>query len=200
MNPAREEPDGATPLDPDEREGLRYRHITNRAELNHLEQANIQSGLAWLRRTRHTDRLTEAFVRDLHRHLFGEVWRWAGSFRQTEKNIGVDPLQIAVRLRALLDDARFWAEHATYAPLEAGARFHHRLVQIHLFPNGNGRHARIAADQYLRWHLSHPPIDWDAGHDLVNSSERRNAYIRALRAADAQDYSKLFRFVGFERG
>jgi len=196
MTPAGAEPDGATPLDPDELEGLRHKHIANRAELNHLEQANIQSGLAWLKRRRNMDMLTEVFVRDLHWRLFGEVWRWAGSFRLTEKNIGVDPVQISVQLRALLDDARFWAQNATFAPLEAGARFHHRLVQIHLFANGNGRHARIAADQYLRWHFNHPPIAWEAGHDLVDSSERRNAYIRALRAADAGDHMPLFRFVG----
>ena len=198
MSPAGEEPEGATPLDPAAREGLRFRHITSRAELNHLEQANVQSGLAWLKRRRTTDRLTETFIRELHRRLFGDVWRWAGAFRLTEKNIGVDPVQIAVRLRVLLDDARFWAEHGTYEPLEAAARFHHRIVQIHPFANGNGRHARIAADHYLRRHLDHPPIDWEAGHDLVNSSERRNDYIQALRAADARDYSQLFRFVGCE--
>ena len=196
MTPAGAEPDGATPLDPDELEGLRHQHITSRAELNHLEQANIQNGLAWLKRRRSADSLTEAFIRDLHRRLFGEVWRWAGSFRRTEKNIGVDPVQISVQLRALLDDARFWAENGTYASLEAGARFHHRLVQIHLFANGNDRHARIAADQYLRCHWGHPPIDWAAGYDLEGSSERRKAYIRALRAADAGDYRSLFRFVG----
>ncbi|MEH6792170.1 mobile mystery protein B [Parasphingorhabdus sp.] len=199
MSPAGEEPDGATPLDPDEREGLRFRHVTTRADLNHLEQVNVQSGLAWLNRRRMTDSLTEAFIRELHRQLFGGVWRWAGSFRLTEKNIGVDPIQISVQLRALLDDARFWAENATYAPLEAGARFHHRLVKIHLFANGNGRHARIAADQYLRWHFNHPPIDWEAGHDLESISARRTAYILALRAADAREYTALFRFVGLER-
>lgn len=196
MSAAGEIPDGTTPIDPDEREGLRFKHVTTRGELDELEQVNVQNGLRWLRRRRRSDMLTEAFMRELHRRLFGEVWSWAGTFRRTEKNIGVDPIQISVQLRMLLDDARFWVENDTYAPLEAAARFHHRLVQIHCFANGNGRHARIAADVYLRECFAHAPIDWAAGHDLVKESARRDAYIAALRAADAGDYSALMAFVG----
>lgn len=133
--PITDEPDGATPLDPDELEGLKFRHVTTRGELDELEQVNVENGLLWLgRRRRKTDVLSEEFIRELHRRLFGDVWKWAGSFRRTEKNIGVDPVQIGVQLRMLLDDARFWAEHGTYGPLEAAARFHHRLVQIHCLP------------------------------------------------------------------
>lgn len=189
-------PDGATPLDPDERDGLKLRHVTTRGELDQLEQANIESGLAWLSRRRGTDILSERFVRDLHRRLFGEVWRWAGAFRRTEKNIGVDPFHIPVQLRMLLDDARFWSEHGAYPPLEAAARFHHRMVQIHPFPNGNGRHARIAADAYLQERFGHDPIDWAAGHGLQSMNERRMQYIAALRAADGGDFAPLLAFVG----
>ena len=191
-----EEPDGATPLDPDEREGLRFRHITTRGELNELEQANIQNGLLWLGRRRGGEVLDERFMRELHRRLFGEVWNWAGEFRRTEKNIGVDPLVIAVELRKLLDDARYWAVNVTYAPLEAAARFHHRLVAIHLFANGNGRHARIAADTYLEKRFGHPRIDWTEGQDLLQVNRRREAYIAALRAADGGEYGPLLAFVG----
>jgi Fic-DOC domain mobile mystery protein B len=190
------DPEAATPLDPNERAGLRFKHVTTRGELDELEQVNIESGLLWLARRRKTDILTERFMRTLHRRLFGEVWRWAGDFRRTGKNIGVDPLQIGVELRMLLDDARYWAEHGTFAPLEAGARFHHRLVQIHPFPNGNGRHARIAADLYVEASFGSAPIDWAAGHDLQRSGDRREAYIAALRAADAGAYGPLLTFVG----
>ena len=190
------EPDGATPLDPDEREGLKFRHITTRGELNQIEQANIEAGLTWLDRRRSRDVLSEVFLRELHKRLLGEVWAWAGDFRRTEKNIGVDPLVIPTQLRMLLDDARYWASNKTYPPLEAVARFHHRLVQIHLFANGNGRHARIAADLYAEDYFSHPSIDWAAGHDLQRSNDRRNAYISALRAADAGDFEPLLAFVG----
>jgi Fic-DOC domain mobile mystery protein B len=135
---------------------------------------------------------------DLHRRLFGDVWAWAGKLRRTGKNIGVDPNEIAVGLRILLDDARYWAEHLTYLPLDAGARLHHRLVKIHLFPNGNGRHGRIAADVYITDRFGHVPIDWAAGRDLQHDSERRMAYIAALKAADRGDYGPLLVFVGVQ--
>lgn len=122
------EPDGATPLDP-----------------------NIEQGLAWVsrRRRKSGDIFDDAFIRTLHKKLFGDVWTWAGSIRRTDKNIGIDPIQIPMRLRMLLDDARYWAENNVYAPLEAAIRFHHSMVLVHPFPNGNGRHARIAADILL---------------------------------------------------
>ncbi|TNE59706.1 MAG: mobile mystery protein B [Alphaproteobacteria bacterium] len=191
-----DEPEGAIPLDPNELDGLRHTHVTTRDELNQLEQANIGSGLDWLGRTRESEILTEAFMRKLHEKLFGDVWRWAGSYRTTLKNIGVDPSQIGERTRLLLDDAKYWSEHGTYSPLEAAARFHHQLVEIHCFPNGNGRHARIAADLYLKKYFSHPPIDWLGGEDLTTAGPRRKAYIAALRAADDLNYEPLLRFVG----
>jgi Fic-DOC domain mobile mystery protein B len=191
-----DEPEGGTPLDPDELEGLKFRHINTRGELDELEQVNIEDGLLWLTRRRKTDILTEQFMRALHHRLFGDIWKWAGQFRLTEKNIGIDPVQIGMQLQMLLDDARYWADHGTFLPLEAAARFHHRLVQIHPFPNGNGRHARIAADSYLSECFNHTPIDWAAGHDLQNSSVRRDAYIAALRTADAGDVAPLLAFVG----
>jgi len=113
-----EEPDGATPLDPDERTGLKHKHVTTRGELNELEQVNIQQGLLWLQRRRNGDILSNEFTRKLHTQLFGDVWSWAGNYRQTEKNIGVDPIQIPVQLRELFDNTKFWIEHQTYRPLE----------------------------------------------------------------------------------
>jgi len=185
---------GATPLEPEEREGLKYPHVTTRSQLDELEQTNIESGLQWLaRRRRRADVLTDTFMRELHRQLFGEVWRWAGTFRQTEKNIGVDPLQIAVQLRNLLDDAGLWAEHGTFKPLEAAARFHQRLTWIHPFPNGNGRHARIATDLYLEARFGQIPIAWADGLQ-VNSGERQ-AYLEAVRTADTGDYEPLIRYM-----
>lgn len=189
-------PEGATPLDPDELAGLKFKHITTRGQLDHLEQANIQNGLRWLERRKNADILTEHFVRDLHKRLFGEVWSWAGSFRATGKNIGVDPIQISVQLRMLLDDVRYWIENGTYEPVEIALRFHHRLVYIHLFPNGNGRHARIMADVLLAKTLNKDPIDWAGGHNLQAMNARRQTYIHALRRADHGDYGPLQEFVG----
>lgn len=190
-----EEPEGATPLDPDEMGGLKFDHITTRGELDELEQANITEGLRWLSRRRGGNILADDFVSTLHKRLFGEVWDWAGTYRLREKNIGIEPYQISMQLRILLDDARFWAENGTFDPLEAGARFHHRMVQIHPFPNGNGRHARIATDIYLSDYFDHAPIEWASGFDLQADNDRREAYIAALRSADAGDFDPLLIFV-----
>ena len=191
------EPRGATPLDPEEREGLRHRHIQTRGELDELEQDNIEQGLLWLMRARKVDLFDDAFIRRVHQRLFGDVWRWAGEYRATEKNIGVAPHMISTELRTLLDDARLWAEERPYAPLEAAGRFHHRMVGIHPFPNGNGRHARICADAMLVRAYDHPGINWSKGRDLQVDSGRRDEYIAALRAADGNDYGPLFVFIGF---
>lgn len=189
-------PDGATPLDPDEMRGLKFPHVTTRRELDHLEQVNIESGLAWLGRKKTIDVLSEGFTRDLHKKLFGDVWKWAGTFRNSEKNIGIDPRQISVQFRQLIDNAQYWVAHGTYEPLEAAARFHHQLVYIHLFPNGNGRHARIMADAILTKLFNIDPIDWAGGYNLQSMNTRRQQYILALRAADRGDYGPLLSFVG----
>lgn len=189
-------PEGATPLEPDEMEDLLFPHVTTRGELDALEQANIDEGLQWLKKQKNPDVFTEAFTRDLHQRLFGKVWKWAGQFRKTEKNIGVDPIQIAIQLRQLLDDTQFWIDNASYPPKELGARFHHKLVYIHPFPNGNGRHSRIMADVVLTKLMQTSAIDWAGGYQLEKMNERRQQYILALRKADGHDFSNLLEFVG----
>ena len=188
-------PEGATPLDADEMEGLKFPHIATRSELDQLEQQNIQEGYRWLDRQRkYKDFLSEEFLLEMHRQFFGGVWDWAGSFRRSDKNIGVDHLQIGVTLRDLLNDVSYWVEHGTYSREESAARFHHRLVKIHPFPNGNGRHARILTDVILEKVLGVPPIHWDSGA-MGTDGEHRQAYIQALRAADNNDYRPLIAFV-----
>jgi len=189
-----EYPIGATPLDPDELDGLKFPHVTTRGELDHLEQANIVEGLKWLDRYAGADILTEKFILILHQKLFGQIWNWAGQFRRTEKNIGVEPSQIAIQLRVLLDDVQYWIDNKTFPSEEIALRFHHRLVKIHLFANGNGRHARIMADALLTKMLGSQVIDWTRGSDLQSIGTRRAEYIRALRAADGGDYSLLLNF------
>jgi Fic-DOC domain mobile mystery protein B len=185
-----EYPDGATPLDPDELDGLKFSHIQTRAELDQMEQVNIQDGLRWMLRQTHPQVLSETFLRQLHRRLFGEVWIWAGDFRRSEKNIGVAPEQITVTLRNLLDDVAYWIENRVYDKREIALRFHHRLVQVHLFVNGNGRHARIAADALLVKVLGEQPVDWGSKH-LQDTGKHRNCYIEALRQADRGEYQPL---------
>lgn len=189
-------PEGATPLDPDEIAGLKFKHISTRTELDHLEQSNIELGLIWLNRQKNIDLLSEYFIRELHKKLFGDVWKWAGTFRTTEKSIGIDPIHISVKLRNLLDDMRFWIEHQSYSPIETALRFHHKLVFIHLFPNGNGRHARIMADTLLVNKFGLKEIDWAQGFQMQSMNIRRKSYIDALRFAVKNDYGPLLKFAG----
>lgn len=183
-------PEGATPLDPDELGGLKFKHIQTRGQLDQMEHVNIQDGLMWLSKQKNTDILTLQFCLELHRRLFGKVWDWAGKFRQSEKNIGIDPLYVSVELKKLLDDVQAWVEFNTFTPFESALRFHHRLVQIHVFANGNGRHARIMADAILKFIYKCPQIDW-VGNNLQQANKQREHYIKALRKADAHDFEPL---------
>src|SRR3989338_442788 len=189
-----EYPNGATPIDPDEMEGLKIKHITTRDELNRFEQDNINEAMQWLKTRRKGDILTEKFVKILHQKMFGKVWKWAGTFRKSGKNIGVDWHKISTELHALLQDVRYWIEHKTYPADEIAVRFHHRLVWIHLFANGNGRHARLMTDVLLKEGLKQKPFTWNI--KSINVEDQvRDLYLKALRQADNHDYSALLDFV-----
>lgn len=191
-----QEPEDATPLEPGERDGLLQSWITHRKDLNEAEQENIVAGAAWARGRRRLpiDRmLADDFVRMLHKRMFGEVWEWAGTFRSTERNIGIHAYRIAVELTNLLGDVRYWVEHATFPPDEIAVRFHHRLVAIHPFPNGNGRHARLAADLLVE-KFGREPFSWGGG-SLANVEELRARYVSALRSADNHDIAPLLAFA-----
>ncbi len=188
-----DEPDDATPLEPEERDGLLQTWITYRSELNEAEQANIAAGAAWAYRQRRRDILTDAFIKQLHSKMFGAVWAWAGDYRGTERNLGVDPVRIPVELSMVLDDARYWVENKTYPPDELAVRLHHRLVAIHPFPNGNGRTTRLMAD-LLAVRLGRDPFTWGSV-SLTDVSETRTRYIAALKAADNHDIRPLLEFA-----
>lgn len=195
-------PEGATPLDPDEAAGLIPKHIVNHGQLNEWELTNVLQGEQWAfgisggrRRTFATvdDLLTPAFVRALHKRMFGDTWRWAGAFRTTEKNIGIDPARIASSLSDLCEDVKTQLQHASYPLDEIAARMSHRLVAIHPFANGNGRLSRTLADLILV-ESDAARFSWGAAN-LVSESEARANYLAALRAADAKDYKFLLAFV-----
>jgi Fic-DOC domain mobile mystery protein B len=187
-------PEGATPLDPDEIEGMRLSHITTRAELDRWEQENIAEAEAWVFRRAHRDILTDGFARRLHKRMLGHVWQWAGTYRKTGKNIGVPSWEIATAARNLWDDCAAWIEHAVFAPDEIAVRFHQRLTAIHPFANGNGRHARLMTDILLVHVLKQSRFTWGSG-SLVDAGECRQQYINALHAADRNDFGPLLAFV-----
>jgi Fic-DOC domain mobile mystery protein B len=185
--------DGHTELSEEDRLGLIASYISTRGELFDAEQRSIATALVRRRVPTVIELLDDKYLRDLHRAMFREVWRWAGKQRRTETNIGIDPAQIGVALRSLTSDARMWVERATFQPDELVTRFHHRLVQIHPFPNGNGRLGRIAAD-YLAVGLGRPRFTWGAKLD-VTTDELRARYRSALIKADAGDLADLLLFV-----
>lgn len=188
-----EAPDDATPLTPEERKGLIPSDITYRRELNRAEQENIARGQEWALSRRRRNLLTEKFVKDLHGRMFGDVWRWAGDFRTSEPNVGIPYYEIAMALRQLLADAAAWVQHEAYPPDEIAVRLHHRLVQIHPFPNGNGRHTRLMAD-LLVMQLGRHRFTWGSAN-LQDASEVRRRYIDALKAADQHDIGPLLAFA-----
>ena len=184
--------DANTPLPAEEREALIPSYITLRHELNEAEQINIGSALRWAD-ARRRDILDRDFLSELHQRMFGDVWRWAGQYRTTARNIGVDAHRIAMDVQQAVDDARYWVDHATYSPDEIAVRFSHRLVAIHPFPNGNGRFSRLVGD-LLAHQLGQPPFTWGQAN-LVTTGETRARYVEALRAADNHDIGPLLLFA-----
>ena len=126
--------------------------------------------------------------------MFGNAWKWAGKFRTSEKNIGVPHWEVAVKVRGLCEDEKIWIESRKESPDEIVARFHHRLVFIHPFANGNSRHARLAADLLITNVFGLSRFSWGQ-NDLITSGKSRSQYLEALRAADGRDYFPLIQFV-----
>ena len=187
--------DGNTPLSPEEQADL-IPNLATKEELNEFERANILVAYDWAlapRNLRRQDPLTEPYLRDLHRRMFDQTWKWAGLYRTTEKTIGIPHYQIRDALGALLGDVRYWLEHRTFPPDEIAIRFHHRLVSIHPFANGNGRHARLLADVLAR--MQDRPIFTWGGADIVQQGDFRRRYIDALQAADKNDIKPLLEFA-----
>ena len=188
--------EGQTPLDDEEKEGLLIPTIATRGELDEFEQQNIEQAIQWsLGRSFKPEAVyTEGFIRNIHKRMYSNVWAWAGEFRKTNKNIGIDKWQIPSELKYLLDNARYWHENNTYTPDEIAIRFKHRLVSIHCFPNGNGRNSRLMADIIIEQIYKQPVFSWGAAN-LSNEREVRSAYLKAVKAADKSDYSLLLTFA-----
>ena len=189
-------PPGSTPLDPDEAEGLFPSHISTQGELNAWEQLNISRADSWAisrRRRRTTTVLTSKFAEELHRRMFNETWRWAGTYRLTGKNLGVPASQVSTALRDCLANAAHWLAEEVFELDELAARLHHQLTFVHPWPNGNGRWARLMADALLAA-AQRPRFSWGAG-DLERATDARADYIAALKAADRGDLAPLLAFV-----
>lgn len=198
INPTFEMPEGATPLDPDEIQGLLIDTISTQAELNFAEQQSIIESSKWIFETNHKNILTDQFFKNLHKKMFQSVWNWAGKYRTTNKNIGVDPYKIPIEIKKLCDDCEYWIQNNTYDWNEIAARFHHKVVWIHPFSNGNGRFSRILTDILLKRHKQ-SALTWGRNtfskDDFSSESALRTEYILSLREADNKKFQKLIQFI-----
>jgi Fic-DOC domain mobile mystery protein B len=188
--------DGQTPLSEEEKDGLLIKTITTHGELDEYEQLNIEKAIQWTMRKKlkKENILTEKFIKTLHKKMLGEVWNWAGEFRRSEKNIGVPWIKIGMDLKVLLDDTLYWIDNNTFPPDEIAIRFKHRLVNIHCFPNGNGRHSRIMADIITESVFGNAVFSWNQSN-MVKADDTRKAYIAAIREGDKGDIGPLMMFA-----
>lgn len=188
--------DGQTPIDESEKEGLLIETIATQAELDEFEQLNIEEALQWIagRNLSPKQLFSVKFICDLHKQMFGSVWNWGGVFRKTEKNIGVKPIHITTQLKSLCDDALYWIDNQSFSPEEIAVRFKHRLVSIHCFSNGNGRHSRLIADIIIEKIYNKPPFSWGAAN-LSKHTDGRKTYLRAVKQADQGNYDFLISFA-----
>ena len=187
--------DGHTPVSPEDLDGLIPTFIATQRDLNAAEQQNILEAVTGRSPSTQT-LLSDEYLRGLHRSMFKDVWRWAGQYRKRETNLGIDPSQIAEAVRNLVDDVALWVNTDVFSPDESALRFHHRLVAIHPFPNGNGRHGRVSADLLART-LGQPRFSWGSGLD-VSTDDLRIRYHEALRAMDV-DPENAASLMGFAR-
>lgn len=188
--------EGQTAIYPDEKKDLRIKTITNRKELDEFEQLNIEKAILFTlgRKFSKEEILSEKFICNLHKKMFGDVWKWAGKFRTTNKNIGVDKFQISTKLKNLLEDCKYWINKSTFSEEEICIRFKHKLVSIHVFVNGNGRHSRLMADLMIEKIFSKPLFTWGSKNKMIENTFRQN-YLNALKEADLGNYKSLIEYA-----
>lgn len=187
---------GQTPLSEEEKVGLLIKSITTRGELDELEQLNIEKAVEWTLENKFSKEkiLSEKFIKLVHKKMLGNVWEWAGKFRRSEKNIGVEWIRIGVELKMLLDETKYWIENNTYSSDEIAIRFKYRLVNIHCFPNGNGRHSRLIADIIIESVFGKKVFTWN-NSNLVKPDNVRKEYINSIRQADNGSIEPLLEFA-----
>lgn len=187
---------GQTPIDEEEKEGLRIPSITTREALDEFEQLNIEKAVEFfmLRRSFTMQKiLTAPFVLGVHKKMFSDVWKWAGTVRKSNKNLGVDAIYVIPRLHQLLGNCSYWIANRMYSDEEIAVRFKHELVSIHIFPNGNGRHSRLMGDIVMKHVFGKPRFSWGQ-KEWAHKQNVRDAYLQALRKADNGDYHDLVAF------
>jgi Fic-DOC domain mobile mystery protein B len=184
---------GETPIDIS---GLKIAGVTNRQELSVVEAENVRKVIVKYlggSLTKRTARFDLAWMLKLHREMLGEVWEWAGRTRTHDLNMGSPWHQVTTQLHDLTCDLAYWQTHWPDT-LEQAVHLHHRAVQIHPFPNGNGRWSRLLANIWLKLHKQ-PLTDWP--EDVIGATSLiRDEYLAAVRKADGGDFATL---IGLHR-
>jgi len=189
---------GQTPLNEAECEGLKITTISTKGELDEFEQKYIEQAIQWTigKKIKIDLLLSEQFIKSLHKRMYSGVWKWAGVFRKSEKNIGIESWKISTELKMLLDDVKYWIENESYSDDEIAIRFKHRIVSIHCFPNGNGRHSRLMADLIAEKVFDRKIFTWgQSNSNLPSESDERSKYLQALKKADRGDFGDLLEFA-----
>jgi len=185
-------PENATPVE--DASGLIPTHITTKEQLNEWEVNNILKAAERYLTKRLKRIITVDFIKKVHKDMFDDTWEWAGQFRKRDLSIGVDWHKIQVEVKKLADDIEFWGKGKSDLNIfEQSIRIHHRLVKIHPFLNGNGRHARMIADIFL-YSCRHKMPIWPS-HEIISSTDIRKRYINVLNKADKNDYRPLEKFT-----
>ncbi|MBT3180296.1 MAG: mobile mystery protein B [Candidatus Marinimicrobia bacterium] len=187
---------GQTPITEEEKEGLMIQTISNRKELDEFEQLNIETAVEWSLKQKFTAEriLTTKFILDVHKRMFNKTWKWAGKIRTSNKNLGIDKFQINQEMKVVCDDCKYWIENNTYSDEEIAIRFKHRIVSVHPFPNGNGRHSRLCADILISHVFNKDVFSWGR-FNLVKPGDSRKKYLEAIYVADNGDIRSLLEFA-----
>jgi Fic-DOC domain mobile mystery protein B len=191
-----DQPEGATPLD--DISGLLRRDITTRGQLDEAETLNILGAVDWIERGRLRDVFTVDFYERLHSRMYDDVWEWAGDLRSVtgaRPNIGVPPEMVPIELgRVAMEFNWEWQNSDQTNLLPFIAKYHHALVWVHPFNNGNGRWSRLACDVVMKRLAKKPLITWATDTLNVDSGER-SQYINALKMADDFDLAPLVEYL-----
>lgn len=186
-------------MDPDARQFLLPEHadVATNNELNELEALNIADAFAWAddQTWQTADFFTQHVLREIHAKMFDQVWVWAGTYRSREVNIGnCPPEEISTRLEQVLGNLSYQSENGRSAH-DVCTALHHCIAQIHPFPNGNGRHARLVARLLAQtMGLERSSLTWGST-EYADEDTRKAAYISSLRAADDGDFGPLKSFI-----
>ncbi len=184
-------PEDSTPIN--DLSGLIPSGITVKSALDEWEAENILKAYNRYLKTSRKRAISPGLITAVHKEMFGLTWKWAGSFRKENLNLGVEWFAIPVEIKKLCDDIAFWEKSKNVNILEQSVRIHHRLVRIHPFLNGNGRHARMIADIFLSGRGKKLPLWPDK--DMVETTDIRKRYIHCLKEADNGDYAGLLEFT-----